>query len=677
MQDEGVVAFNQGGLLARFASGRRRILEMIVTDEPVDACLDEICRAVEYLDASIRVVIARLDTGERIVSVAAPTVNGLAAALLAAPMSAFLATHRNACVSPAEGAAAGLRLGADWDSACLAMKLSRGFATPVLDRCGVARAVVFLGVDGVRELGDLDVEAADMTAELAGLVFVRSDAQGESLRCDLFARRAIQAMGTAVYTTDAHGRVTMFNDAAADLWGWRPEPGQLWCGSWKIFHADGSPMALDACPMAVTLREGRAVRGEEIVVERPDGSRRDVAPHPSPLFDGAGRLVGAVNALVDITDRRAVERELARHREELEAEVQRRTAELRDTFERLRTAERLAMMGTLSAGLGHDMGNLLLPVRVRLDSLAAEPLSDQAREDVEAIRTAAEYLRRLAGGLRLLSLDPQRGAGTHWTDLPAWWADAEGVLRSVLPRGITLEADLGHGVPGAAMSKAGLTQVVFNLVQNAGDAMRDRASGRVLIRTRAEGGKVLVSVIDDGPGMSPQVRARCMEPFFTTKSRAMSTGLGLSLVHGLVADAGGTVELWSEEGRGTSFTLRLDAAHPGAAEPAPTDTGSALVLLRDPRMRSFVSTELRSMGMTLLADTAAAGGNTLFVLDDPAHLAGIPSTARALVFGQAPRRDGPTVCLADEPGVVSVRTAVRELVRLAPTEAPQRNAKAG
>jgi PAS domain S-box-containing protein len=122
-------------------------------------------------------------------------------------------------------------------------------------------------------------------------------------------RELIQGLPAAVYTCDAQGCIVLYNQAAVDLWGRKPEIGKdQWCGSWRIYRPDGSPLPLDECPMAVCLREGRAVRGEEIVIERPDGSRRHVLPHPEPLFDASGAVVGAVNMLIDITERQEAER---------------------------------------------------------------------------------------------------------------------------------------------------------------------------------------------------------------------------------------------------------------------------------------------------------------------------------------------------------------------------------
>jgi PAS domain S-box-containing protein len=118
----------------------------------------------------------------------------------------------------------------------------------------------------------------------------------------------LNALPAAIYTTDAKGRLTYYNEAAAEMWGYRPTPGTTeWCGSWKLYWSDGTPMAHSDCPMAVSLREDRAVRGLEAICERPDGTRVPFAPYPTPLHDEAGQLVGAVNMLIDITERKRAE----------------------------------------------------------------------------------------------------------------------------------------------------------------------------------------------------------------------------------------------------------------------------------------------------------------------------------------------------------------------------------
>ena len=118
----------------------------------------------------------------------------------------------------------------------------------------------------------------------------------------------LDALPSAVYTTDAAGRITYYNEAAAELWGQRPPLGTSeWCGSWKLRWPDGTPLAHDECPMAIALKEERPVRGMEAVAERPDGTCVPFIASPTPLYDDAGRLVGAVNMLVDISERKRAE----------------------------------------------------------------------------------------------------------------------------------------------------------------------------------------------------------------------------------------------------------------------------------------------------------------------------------------------------------------------------------
>ena len=125
---------------------------------------------------------------------------------------------------------------------------------------------------------------------------------------DGYFRKILDDLPAAIYVTDALGRITYFNEAAATLWGHRPSIGTSeWCGSWKLFWPDGRSLPHGECPMAVAIKEKRPVRGMEAIAERPDGTRVPFLPYPTPLFNDDGALVGAVNMLVDITDRKQAE----------------------------------------------------------------------------------------------------------------------------------------------------------------------------------------------------------------------------------------------------------------------------------------------------------------------------------------------------------------------------------
>ncbi|MFW6060624.1 MAG: PAS domain S-box protein, partial [Phycisphaeraceae bacterium] len=138
---------------------------------------------------------------------------------------------------------------------------------------------------------------------------------------ELWFRQAIECMAVGVYATDAEGRIVRYNRRIVELWGRAPETGEQaekYCGSLALYRPDGTFLPHAACPMARTLQTGEPVHGEEIIIERPDGSRAVALASPSPIRDESGRMIGAINCILDITDRKGAERALARERELLE-----------------------------------------------------------------------------------------------------------------------------------------------------------------------------------------------------------------------------------------------------------------------------------------------------------------------------------------------------------------------
>ncbi|MDR6671000.1 PAS domain S-box protein [Rhizobium sp. 1399] len=121
-------------------------------------------------------------------------------------------------------------------------------------------------------------------------------------------RQILEALPAAVYTTDARGKITYYNRAAVELAGRQPVVGQdEWCVTYRLFTPDGQPLPHDQCPMAIALREKRPVRGVEAMAQRPDGTMVPFLPFPTPMFDEDGELIGAINMLVDISDRKTAE----------------------------------------------------------------------------------------------------------------------------------------------------------------------------------------------------------------------------------------------------------------------------------------------------------------------------------------------------------------------------------
>jgi diguanylate cyclase (GGDEF)-like protein/PAS domain S-box-containing protein len=147
--------------------------------------------------------------------------------------------------------------------------------------------------------------ASDPMASLVSLLAEYSMAANDE---NAGSTQILQDLPAAIFTTDAEGRITFFNKAAVELAGRVPALGSdEWCVSWKLYRPDGTPEPHDQCPMAVALREGRPVRGVEAVAERPDGTRVPFIPFPTPLHDRSGKLIGAVNLMIDISEQKKAE----------------------------------------------------------------------------------------------------------------------------------------------------------------------------------------------------------------------------------------------------------------------------------------------------------------------------------------------------------------------------------
>jgi len=261
---------------------------------------------------------------------------------------------------------------------------------------------------------------------------------------------------------------------------------------------------------------------------------------------------------------------------------------------------------------------------VRLELLAQAPeLTADSREHLDAVQGFADYLASLARGLRQFARDPEHGDGEGRTSLAKWQSDVARFLVASVDHSIDVRVHVDPNLPEVPVAPHRLTQAILNLVHNARDAIvvtRSAAgaarghcpSGRIDITAKREGGGVVVSVQDNGCGMSEEVKARCLEPFFTTKARGHGgTGLGLSLVFGIAGRAGGRVEVQSHPGDGTTVKLWLPEAEVETLGNA--FVRASHVTLEDPRMQGIVAAMLRSMHREVLtvppaAEVQAGGG---------------------------------------------------------------------
>ncbi len=365
----------------------------------------------------------------------------------------------------------------------------------------------------------------------------------------------------------------------------------------------------------------------EVVEERvlgPAGERTYLSTK-APLRDAEGQVVGMIGSARDITDRKRAEQAL------LAAE------------ERFQQAQWLERVGRMAGGVAHDFNNLLTVILgatdvLREDLQAGRPAS---AEDLEQIAAAGGRARELTG--QLLAFARRQVTAPVVLDLGVAVGASERLLRRVLGEDVRLTVALEAEPWNVICDPAQVEQVILNLAVNARDAMP--RGGRLTLRVRnlvvtaaeaaLEGGAragewVQLTVQDTGTGMSPEVLAHLFEPFFTTKPKGSGTGLGLATVYGIVTQAGGTVQVRSEVGSGTTFDVRLprhqgQAPAPAAAQPtaARSAGGSETVLAveDDPLVRDITARALRAGGYQVLV---AAGGAEALALaashPGPIHL---------------------------------------------------------
>lgn len=328
----------------------------------------------------------------------------------------------------------------------------------------------------------------------------------------------------------------------------------------------------------------------------PDGSIRWTCVRSQTYFNGIGparhpvRTVGAVH---DITESKRAEQEKAR----LEAQ--------------LFHAQKMESLGRLAGGVAHDFNNLLTVINGYSGLLLAQLAPDAPiRPALEQIRKAGE---RAAGLTRqLLAFSRTQLLRPSTIHLNAVVSEMQPILARLMGRDVSLHLALSPGAGHVHADLPQLEQVILNLAVNAKDAMPNGGSLTITTARNPETHQVLLTVADTGTGMTDDVRQRIFEPFFTTKPAGKGTGLGLSMVEGFVMQSGGKIEVESQPGRGSTFTISLPWVEASSTQPAPPEAtpiegGAETILIVEdqPDVRAFTAEALRSYGYSVLLAPSA------------------------------------------------------------------------
>lgn len=375
------------------------------------------------------------------------------------------------------------------------------------------------------EPGALAFAAQDVTE-----LHRRSQALGER---DLTLRLAAEATGLALWTFDLASGAVVWDEAMYALCGTKePLPPSTYT---DIVHPDD----LARVQAAIDRTQTTGVFHTEMHrILRPDGEERWTLAMGRVIADEQGVPVKFIGGSLDLTREKQTE-------------------------ETLRASQRMEAVGRLTAGIAHNFNNMLSVILPTLE-LVERTAAERERRLVRSALEAGERASELVSNMMALAAD-RRYQRRRVVPLRDVVGHALGICRRVLDPGIQVEEELDATDACASVDVGEIEQVVVNLLLNARDALRGRASSRIVVSVRAEGGFVEASVRDNGPGIEPGVRERIFEPFFTTKAPGRGTGLGLASAFAIVRDHDGVLACTSGAGQGATFTVRLPEAEPPAS----------------------------------------------------------------------------------------------------------------
>ncbi len=355
----------------------------------------------------------------------------------------------------------------------------------------------------------------------------------------------ISTMQDALLVLDDEGIIRVANGAAGRLFDTKPET------------LVGQPVRRYLSPPPAPQTANHAVHRDEVTVETPSGRRclqlsvTEARPQPA-------QPPATIILLHDITDRKKAEEKLQEAHDLLERRVEERTRELEIAHRQLRQTEKLRAIGMLTASIAHEIGGPIFAIRNILEGLRDAPdLADEQRRLLAMGINECERVGKLLQNMR--DLHAPDTAKRERVDLNRLVDDVLILCREQCDKEhIVVERHLAPGPLAVEAAADQIKQVLINLIANARDAMPD--GGMLVIRTERHDGTARLVVTDTGRGIAPEHLGRLFEPFFTTKEEQFGTGLGLYISYNIVKRHGGTMEVVSTPGQGTTFTISLPAA---------------------------------------------------------------------------------------------------------------------
>ncbi len=379
-----------------------------------------------------------------------------------------------------------------------------------------------------------------------------------------FVEGILGSMTDMLVVTDSGGRIKMTNEATQKLLGYRREE-LLDEPASKVFGM-AQKSGMFKGNMAQILLEGEPIQNYQTYLLSANGGRIPVLFNGSVMRDGDNKFSGVVGVASDlrelkklISDLEKANKNIEEWNRQLEQKVEERTAELRQTQQQLVQAAKLASLGYLTGGVAHELGNPMVGILNFTQLLSKKIDKDDPRARyVKTIESAAHQCQTIISGL--LSFARQDRAVYAPVDCSEAAEDALLLIgRQLSYQKIDVTKNLPPDIPKVQGSANQLQQVFLNIIANARDAMPE--GGLLTITTKAveENKMVEITFQDTGGGIGEDIIPKIFDPFFTTK-RDIGTGLGLSISYGIIKSHGGTIDVESLPGEGTSFIIRLPAA---------------------------------------------------------------------------------------------------------------------